>query len=243
MSQNTDELVELLALSMALICHVWEPQDKLLIGVVEVVLLLMLSISKLLSMYNWYLAIPEVTSAAIVSTEGLPIAFAFPRGIDKRQVAAMTATLLSLSEKVILEIGKGDFDQLYIKGSEGYIVVMQAGPDMVLIVSTTKDVRLGLILLDCRRTCEKIAKIGGDVMMMDNDDDEDDDDEDDDDDRYPRPYILVSPESHEDFEMGVQFQVRKSMNKETENDIYCQYCGRKLTEEENISHNCRESPK
>ena len=177
--------------------------------------------------------IPEVKSAAIVSTEGLPIAFAFPRGIDKRQVAAMTATLLSLSEKVILEIGKGDFDQLYIKGSEGYIVVMQAGPDMVLIVSTTKDVRLGLILLDCRRTCEKIAKIGGDVMMMDNDDD----------DRYPRPYILVSPESHEDFEMGVQFQVRKSMNKETENDIYCQYCGRKLTEEENISHNCRESPK
>ena len=185
-------------------------------------------------------AIPEVTSAAIVSTEGLPIAFAFPRGIDKRQVAAMTATLLSLSEKVILEIGKGDFDQLYIKGSEGYIVVMQAGPDMVLIVSTTKDVRVGLILLDCRRTCEKLEKIGGDVMMMDNDDDEDDDD---DDDRYPRPYILVSPESSEDFDMGVQLQVQKSMNKETENDIYCQYCGRKLTEEENISHNCRESPK
>ena len=49
-------------------------------------------------------AIPEVKSAAIVSTEGLPIAFAFPPGIDEKKVAAMTATLLSLSEKVILEI-------------------------------------------------------------------------------------------------------------------------------------------
>ncbi len=50
-------------------------------------------------------------------------------------------------------------DQLYIKGSEGYLLVMQAGPNAVLTVSTSKDVRLGLILLDCRRTCEKIAQL------------------------------------------------------------------------------------
>ncbi|GAH17894.1 unnamed protein product [marine sediment metagenome] len=56
-------------------------------------------------------------------------------------------------------MGKGDFDQLYIKGSEGYLLVMQAGSNAVLTVSTTKDVRLGLILLDCRRTCEKIAQL------------------------------------------------------------------------------------
>jgi len=36
---------------------------------------------------------------------------------------------------------------------------MQAGPNAVLTVSTTKDVRLGLIFLDCKRTCEKIAKL------------------------------------------------------------------------------------
>jgi len=96
-------------------------------------------------------AIPEIKSAAIVSAEGLPIACAFPQEIDETRVAAMTAALLSLSERAIIEMGKGDFDQLYIKGSEGYLLVMQTGPDMVLIVSTTKDVRLGLILLDCRR--------------------------------------------------------------------------------------------
>jgi len=104
-------------------------------------------------------AIPEVKSAAIVSAEGLPIASALPQGVDETRIAAMTAALLSLSERAIIEMGKGDFDQLYIKGSEGYLLVMQAGPNAVLTVSTTKDVRLGLILLDCRRTCEKISQL------------------------------------------------------------------------------------
>lgn len=173
-------------------------------------------------------AIPEVRSAAIVSAEGLPIAYAFPEGIDETRVAAMTATLLSLSERTILEMKKGDFDQLYIKGSEGYLLVMQAGPDMVLLVSTTKDVRLGLILLDCRRTCEKIAQIGGDF--------------DDDDDRYPYPYIFKPPEPPGDIKMATQLPVNKFIEKELENETNCQYCGMKLTDEERISHNCRKSP-
>ncbi|TFF86396.1 MAG: hypothetical protein EU517_00465 [Promethearchaeota archaeon] len=104
-------------------------------------------------------AIPEVKAAAIVSAEGLPIASALPRDVDETRIAAMTAALLSLSERAIIEMQKGDFDQLYIRGSDGYLLVLQAGPNAVLTVSADKDVRLGLILLDCRRTCEKIAKL------------------------------------------------------------------------------------
>ena len=172
-------------------------------------------------------AIPEIKSAAIVSAEGLPISAAFPQDVDETRIAAMTATLLSLSERAIKEMNKGSFDQLYIKGSGGYLLVMQAGPDMVLLVSTTKEVRLGLILLDCRRTCEKIAQIGGDF---------------DDDDRYPYPYIFKPPEPPGDFEMAVQLQVNKFMEKEPENGTNCPYCGMKLTREEEFSHNCRKSP-
>ena len=104
-------------------------------------------------------AIPEIKSAAIVSAEGLPIASALPQGVDETKIAAMIATLFSLSEKAILGMRKGDFDQLYIKGSEGYLLVMKAGQNAVLAVSTTNDARLGLISLDCRRICEKIAKL------------------------------------------------------------------------------------
>lgn len=104
-------------------------------------------------------AIPEVKAAAIVSAEGLPIASALPQGVDETRIAAMTAALLSLAERSVIEMEKGEFDQLYVKGSDGYLLVLQAGPNAVLTVSTTKDVRLGLIFLDCKRTCEKIAKL------------------------------------------------------------------------------------
>lgn len=104
-------------------------------------------------------AIPEVKEAAIVSAEGLPIASALPQGRDETRIAAMTAALLSLSERAVIEMEKGEFEQLYVKGNDGYLLVMQAGPNAVLTVSTTKDVRLGLIFLDCKRTCEKIAKL------------------------------------------------------------------------------------
>jgi len=104
-------------------------------------------------------AIPEVKAAAIVSAEGLPIASALPQGVDETRIAAMTAALLSLSERAVIEMEKGEFEQLYVRGNEGYLLVLQAGPNAVLTVSTTKDVRLGLIFLDCKRTTEKIAKL------------------------------------------------------------------------------------
>ena len=102
---------------------------------------------------------PEVKAAAIISVEGLPIASALSQNVDETRISAMTAALLFLSERAIIEMRKGNFDQLHIKGSEGYLIVMQAGLNAVLTVSTTKDVRLGLILLDCSRMCEKIAKL------------------------------------------------------------------------------------
>ena len=104
-------------------------------------------------------AIPEVRAAAIVSAEGLPIASALPQGVDETRIAAMTAALLSLAERAVIEMDKGEFDQLYVKGSEGYLLVLGAGPNAVLTVSTTKDVRLGLIFLDIKRTAEALSKL------------------------------------------------------------------------------------
>ena len=104
-------------------------------------------------------AIPEVTAAAIVSVEGLPISSALAADIDETRIAAMTAAILSLAERAIHEMNKGDFQEILIKGTDGYLLVLQAGRNAVLTVSTTPDIRLGLILLDAKRTCDKIAKL------------------------------------------------------------------------------------
>ena len=101
---------------------------------------------------------------------------------------------------------------------------MQAGHNAVLAVSTTKDVRLGSVLLDCRRICERIAKFDFD---------------DDDDEKYPYPYIFKPPEPPGKIEMATQLQVNKVRDKELEPIINCPYCGLELTEEDLGTHNCR----
>ena len=103
--------------------------------------------------------IPKVKAATIVSTEGEIIASALPQDVDEITIAVMTAALLSLAESAITLIKSGEFEQLYIRGKDGYLLVLPAGPNAVLSVSTKKDVRLGLIFLDCMRTAEKIAKL------------------------------------------------------------------------------------
>lgn len=108
---------------------------------------------------NLLASIPEVKTASIVSVEGLPIASALPRNIDETRVAAMTAAMLSLGERAAQELEKGDLEQVFVRGTNGYMLVMAAGPNAVLTVGTTRDVKLGLIFLDCKRACERIARL------------------------------------------------------------------------------------
>ena len=107
---------------------------------------------------NLLASIPEVQSAAVVSIEGLPIASALPPDVDETRIAAMTAAILSLAERAAQEFGKGLFEQVFVRGQNGYVLTMAAGQNAVLTISTSKNVKLGLIFLDTKRTCDKIAK-------------------------------------------------------------------------------------
>jgi len=99
----------------------------------------------------------EIKAAAVVSSEGLPIISYLPTSINEIKISAITATLLSLAEKCVIEMKRGIFEQLVIRGSDGYFIVQQAGNYVVLAVNTTNDAKLGLLFLECNRACEKIA--------------------------------------------------------------------------------------
>jgi len=77
--------------------------------------------------------ISEIKEAAIVSAEGLPIASALPHHADEAKLAAITAALHSLSKRANIEMNKGDFNQLFIKGSKGYLLALQTGPNTILV--------------------------------------------------------------------------------------------------------------
>jgi len=102
-------------------------------------------------------SIPEIEACAIVSVEGLPIVSALPMDVDEAKVAAMTAAMLTLGEKAAIELGKGTLEQVNVKGVDGWLLVVSAGLNACLTVSTTANAKLGLIFLDMKRAADKIA--------------------------------------------------------------------------------------
>jgi len=65
-----------------------------------------------------------------------------------------------------------------------------------------------------------------------------------DDDRYPYPYVFKPPEPPDDLALAPRVQLHASPKKKiTEEKIHCQYCGRKLTKEEQLTHSCKKKPK
>lgn len=101
----------------------------------------------------------EVQAAALVSLDGLPPYSALPAGTDENRVAAMAAALLALGERTLRELQRGTLDQVYVKGSEGYILVLRAGGDAVLEVITSAQARLGLVLLEANRCAQEAARL------------------------------------------------------------------------------------
>ncbi len=102
-------------------------------------------------------SIPEIEACAIVSVEGLPIVSALPTDVDEAKVAAMTAAMLTLGEKAAIELGKGNLEQVNIKGVDGWLLVVQAGMNACLTVSTTASAKLGMVFLEMKRAAEKVS--------------------------------------------------------------------------------------
>ncbi|MGE5124076.1 MAG: roadblock/LC7 domain-containing protein, partial [Acidobacteriaceae bacterium] len=59
---------------------------------------------------------PDIEASAVVSVDGLIIASALPAEVEEDRVSAMSAAMLSLGERISSELGRGNLEQVYIKG-------------------------------------------------------------------------------------------------------------------------------
>lgn len=113
-------------------------------------------IDRLRQLHN---SLPDIEASAVVSVDGLAIASALQEGVEEDRVAAMSAAMLSLGERIAQELGKGTLEQVYVKGSNGYIILMAIGQDAVLACMAAEQGKLGLIFLEMRRASEDLKKI------------------------------------------------------------------------------------
>ena len=100
----------------------------------------------------------EITLAIITTLEGLPILSILPRKYNETKLSAMVATLLSISERTVVDMEIGVFKQIFIKGIDGYLLIFDA-EQAVSAVSTKEKAKLGLVFPECERACQEISKI------------------------------------------------------------------------------------
>lgn len=102
---------------------------------------------------------PDVEGTSVVSVDGLTMASSLPTGIEEDRVAAMSAAMLSLGERIASELGRGGLDEVYVKGANGYVVLRAVGEEAVLTVLARQQTKLGLLFLDMRRASDDMADI------------------------------------------------------------------------------------
>jgi uncharacterized protein len=110
------------------------------------------------SLYELQSSAVDIEATAIVSVDGLIIASALPTDAGEDRVAAMSAAMLSLGERIAMELGRGSLEQVYVKGNQGYVILMSVGEEAVLTVLAQERAKLGLVFLEMRRACEVLAQ-------------------------------------------------------------------------------------
>lgn len=104
---------------------------------------------------------PDVEASAVVSVDGLTIASSMPADVEEDRVAAMSAAMLSLGDRIAGELGRGVLDEVYIHGNDGYVLLTSVGVEAVLTVLTRQQAKLGLVFLEMRRAAEDLQKLVG----------------------------------------------------------------------------------
>lgn len=101
----------------------------------------------------------EAEAAAVVSSDGLPMASALPPHVEEDRLAAMSAALLTLGERAAEGLGRGELGQVFIEGNDGYVVLMAAGPHAVLVAITSRRAKVGLVLFEMRKAAQEISTV------------------------------------------------------------------------------------
>jgi len=101
----------------------------------------------------------DIQGSAIVSVQGLPICSVLARDVNDGIVSAMSAAILSVSERAVEELARGDLKRILIEGVDGIIILSKAGSNAILATLTKAEASLGMVFLNIQSVSQKIADL------------------------------------------------------------------------------------
>lgn len=101
----------------------------------------------------------DIVGAVVVTSDGLVIASQLPKGADESRIGASAAALHGLSKRSTPALGRGEFTQNLIQGTDGNIVITNVNAHSVFVGLTAADVNLGMVFLETRDAAKKIDAV------------------------------------------------------------------------------------
>ena len=108
---------------------------------------------------NFVSGTTDVQGAALVTPDGLPLAASLPGGMDEERVSAMSASMLSLGERIGMELARGTIDRIFVEGNKGFGILTGCGKDAVLLVLASESAKQGLLMLEIKRVLTELKLI------------------------------------------------------------------------------------
>jgi uncharacterized protein len=78
-------------------------------------------------------SVSNVQGASIMSPDGLAIASSLPANMEEDRVAAMSAAMLALGERIGRELARGTIQRVVVEGDKGFATVAACTADAVLV--------------------------------------------------------------------------------------------------------------
>jgi predicted regulator of Ras-like GTPase activity (Roadblock/LC7/MglB family) len=71
----------------------------------------------------------------------------------------MSAAILSVSERAVAELARGDLKRILIEGNNGTIILSKAGNNAILCVLCSPNASLGMVFLNIQSVSNRIAEL------------------------------------------------------------------------------------
>jgi predicted regulator of Ras-like GTPase activity (Roadblock/LC7/MglB family) len=105
------------------------------------------------------LGLQEIEAAVLISSDAMALASDIADEADEEMIGALSASVLSMGERAARDLKRGVLEQVYIKGDQGYLLLVHCGPDALLSLLVKPEAKLGVVFMEAKRTAEDLAKL------------------------------------------------------------------------------------
>lgn len=104
-------------------------------------------------------SLQEIEAAVLISSDAMALASDISGEADEEMIGALSASVLSMGERAARDLKRGVLEQVYIKGDQGYLLLVHCGPDALLSLLVNPEAKLGVVFMEGKRTAEELAKL------------------------------------------------------------------------------------